>query len=133
MPFTYSWLIKGQVIMIEGYGEVSVEDLEQDNEVIQSYLDESDARFVHIVGDMAELQALPPIREFTINQWANDPRIGWFVLYGMNNRSTNFILAASTQMLNLRTRTVKSLPDATRFLRRVDESIVEKPEPALVS
>lgn len=123
MPLTYAWYLKGRIVLIEGTGVITAEDVLLENDIMAEYLAESKGALLHVICDQRYIEEMPDFRALNQSTWRKDPRVGWLVYYGVVNPFFNFMIATGTQLFKLRYKIVESQVDAANFLESVDNSI----------
>ena len=123
MPIEYSWLVKGRVVAMKSSGQLTAEDLKGEESIMTNYLEHATAPLLHIVADQTGLEKFPDLKLMSSSKWPKDPRVGWFVMYGLNNKVLSFVASVGAQLFRMRIRMVNTRQDALEFLRRVDSTL----------
>ena len=123
MPIEYSWLVEGRVVAMKSSGVLTAEDLISEESVMANYLAHATAPLLHIVADQTGLQKFPDLKLMSSSRWPRDPRVGWFVMYGLNNKILSFVASIGAQLFRMRIRMVSTRADALAFLQKVDSTL----------
>jgi hypothetical protein len=128
MGYEIFWYIEKHVIKEVYSGDLTLEEMRQANDEIQALVDASDLPLVHAIVDTTDLGTpnmnINAIRDaFSV---LGDPRFGWLLIYGINNRTIRMIASIIPQFFQLRFRIVESEDVAIAFLRDVDVTLEGK-------
>jgi hypothetical protein len=119
MPYTTQWFIEGRIIQSKINETLTPELQDSYAALIGNLLDESEMAQSHLMLDYANADF--PI--FHKRSWLKNPRLGWVVIYGVNNPLLRWGLAAVLQLEGMRYRIVDTLSDAVEHLREVDVTL----------
>lgn len=125
MPHKIRWYIEGEVIYIQNSLETGSEEIQNLLKEINEYIAQSERPLVHIINDLSRVtrpsslvetaQALKGVRP--------DPRMGWTIMVGEQDKLVVFMSSIARQLLRLRQRSFKTLPEALDFLHEMDSGI----------
>src|SRR5215204_5278930 len=98
MPYEISWLVENQVIHIVINGDVTIDTITALSKAIAQYIEISDALLVHLLIYDKAVQSSPKqiLKVLNAAQVLRHSRLGWFIIYGSDNKLFKFI----TQMLS---------------------------------
>jgi hypothetical protein len=130
MPLKYSWYLDGHIVLMESAGIITRDDLIEENTIMQGYLDQLKYPLLHIISDQTHVEKMPDLRDLKMSTWVKDPRVGWFVFYGIKNPVFRFFIATGSQLFHLRNRVVNTQEEAVAFLESVDKMIIPRRKPA---
>lgn len=117
MPFKYRWHIQGRVMLVEGYGDIELEEFEKlaRLELPDQILNEK----MHVIILSQEIQSTPPMQQLAKLD-VSDKR-GWLIFVSTeDNALGRFIASVAMQVLGIEVRFVNTLQDAQALLKRVD-------------
>jgi len=122
MPHKIGWYIEGEVIYVQNRLETGAEEIHQLLKEINEYIAQSNRPLVHVINDLSQVtrpsslvetaQALKGVRP--------DPRMGWTIMIGEQDKLVKFMSSIARQLLRLRQRSFDTLPQALDFLRDID-------------
>jgi hypothetical protein len=127
MAYEVSWYIEGRVIFSRFSGDVTIDDLDQVNKLVIEFLDSSASNAVHHLSDATGIDSHPN-NAFALQNsqsYLKHSRLGWVVVYGVKNKTLNFLSALVTQVLKVRVRMLASHDEAVTFLQQVDKTLPE--------
>lgn len=119
------WLIENKVILANPQGSPQVDELSLASETLQAFIDESDAPLVHILIDESRLKSMPVSLKILTDAFGflKHPRLGWFIIYGNDDRMKKFISSMLTGMTKVRHRRFDTLEESLQFLVDVDTTL----------
>ena len=120
------WYISKRVLLVEHYGNITVETLRDVNAEMTQYLEDGDAP-VHVISDSSQMDDFPTnVNQIRKIQWTilNDDRWGWMVAVGVNSM-VRFLVAVMSSIFGLRIKTADSIEEAEKILRRVEPRIAD--------
>ena len=125
MEMQMDWLLENKVAKFNVQGDATVEDLRHVSETIEEFINQSDAPLVHILHDERGLGTLPiSLKVLTESLgFLKHPRLGWFIIYGNNDRIKKFLSSMVMGMAKIRHRNFETLEEALNFLVTVDSTL----------
>lgn len=125
MGFDIRWLVPGRIIDVTITGEISIEDLENESNIILDMFAESDAPLVHVITNEAALESLPTSLQMFSDalDFMRDPRLGWMIMYPSNDSMSKFLSGMVAGISKVRYRRFDTLEESLQFLVTVDTSL----------
>lgn len=112
------WLIEQRVLLVRIGCHVTLAELDHQ---IGLTLNRGASSAVHVVIQDREL--LPVFHDFDEIALFDHPRIGWIVVYGVQNRLLRYIWSVASQQRGLRVCHVDSQAQALQFLSETDPTL----------
>lgn len=126
MGITLDWLIEEKVIFGHYFDVIASDELSNAMDDIVDMIEGSSAPLVHTLIDNTKLDDYPKnirvLRDST-RQLLAHPRYGWLVVYGQNDKLTQFFVQVATSMFKVRFRMFKTRGEAIEFLQYVDTTL----------
>jgi hypothetical protein len=125
MSHEISWLIPNKVINLHVIGDISLESLATFSQDIIQHIEASDAPLVHLLADERDMGGFPSQIKRVLDAAAflRHPRLGWFVIYGTDNKVLKFISYMVAQVTQIRHRRFVTQAEAFAFLQAVDTTL----------
>ena len=126
MPYKYDWYVEGQVLHIEVWGDQTLEELKEANEVMVQQLDSGTGRFVHLVINDENLKSIPiSLTELRKTfKYSRHPKLGWVVMVGSQNRDfTGYIVVMLAKLARARYIRFDTFDEVKEHLKKVDHTI----------
>lgn len=130
MPYKHEWLIEGQVIFAEIWGEQTMDELVESNEALLRFLNQADNRLIHIMLTDVQLKSIPTslVQLQKVLTYTKHPNMGWAVLFGekeqgIKESAQDFIIVMLAKLTRARYIRFKTFNEAIDHLKRVDQSI----------
>jgi len=125
MEFQIDWLVKNKVVQFNIQGDVTVEDLSDVSDRIQGLINESDAPLVHVLHDEQGMGTMPISLQVLTDAlgFLKNPRLGWFIIYGNDDRIKKFISAMVMSVAKVRHRNFKTREETLNFLVSMDTTL----------
>jgi hypothetical protein len=118
------WLVEGHLILVVAPPVLTTEALRENDALIRSMLDASDAPLIHVLLDTRAVKQYPPFREAKNMEALSHPRLGWSLTVGtFQNPALRFFISAVRSIRSLRQRDFTSISEALMFLRSIDPAI----------
>jgi len=119
------WLIENKIVLANPEGSPLVDELMLASETLQTFIDESDAPLVHILIDESKLQSMPVSLKVLTDAFGflKHPRLGWFIIYGNDDRMKKFISSMLTGITKVRHRRFDTIEESLQFLVTVDSTL----------
>ncbi|MCA9906520.1 MAG: hypothetical protein KC547_21850 [Anaerolineae bacterium] len=125
MAIQSDWLVPNTVILTRYSGAPTEEEILNNSDETIALIDSSDAPFVHVIVDSAEVTKSPPL-SVTVKTAKASPRhqrAGWILTVGGQNALVQFATSIARQLLQVRTQNFDTIDDAIAYLKTVDETI----------
>ncbi|HLV34728.1 MAG TPA: hypothetical protein VKY59_06440 [Spirillospora sp.] len=122
MPIEVEWFVPRRVILQRFYGEITLEDIRQSDELIEPLMAEG-IPLIHTIIDASEVESHPSMKD--IQNAATNTKYegeGWRVLVGAG-AIARFIGSIILQLMGQRYRMYDTLEEAVAFLHDQDPSI----------
>lgn len=116
MAYTPQWYIEGRVIQTQKNDKLTPELHTAQDTLISHLLSKSEMAQSHLMIDGSDT-GFPILRK---QDWLKNPRLGWVVIYGVENSLLRWGMAAVLQLQGVRYRIVDTLTDAIEHLQDVD-------------
>lgn len=123
MPIQYSWLVEGRIILLEAIDQITLQDIQAEDEIMRGFFSQSNAPLIHVLADETRPEKMPDLKSFAASNWVKDPRVGWFILYGLKHKFLRFVLTVGAQLFRLRTRIFDTREEAIDFLQNIDDTL----------
>jgi hypothetical protein len=125
MDYEIGWLVENRVIHVTLGNVITVDMANALSDNIIAYIEISDAPYVHLIIDDKNLRTIPKQIDALMKGakvlWHS--RLGWFILYGSDNKVFKFIAQMFSRMLKLRHRRFQTREEAFAFLQTVDTTL----------
>jgi len=128
MPIQVSWYQEKRVVLVQAWGEVSLQDLGDSNVKIAAYIRQGGdtTSLIHVLAGVRTLKRFPTnlseLRQG--NTYLREPALGWVVLVGMSPL-VRFLGGMVTQIMQTRFRMFPTFGEAFAFLKSQDEAILK--------
>lgn len=124
MPLEVNWAVENRVVLVKAIGHVTEIELDAYDEIVVSYLEQSDAHLIHLVLEATHLATMPMKPHFyTELGWATHPKLGWVIPVNLQNKAFRFLVSVVSQLLKNRLRMEDSTEEAIAFLHDIDPTI----------
>lgn len=126
MPIDVRWLIEDAVILEYFSGEVDMDEVVPLIHQVGQMVEQSDRVLVHTLIDMTTMTKVPTDLQRLVketNDVLKNPRSGWIVIYGQENKLLNFFTSVITGVFKTRYRMVPTLEDALELLQQQDSAL----------
>lgn len=121
MAVQISWLLENRVLLVEFEHYMLPPSLTEIDRQIERFVSASSENAVHVV--IKDHAWTPVIRDFDEFAVFENPKIGWTVIYGVQNTLLRYIASAVSNMLGLRIRHVDSREEALKTLAELDTAL----------
>lgn len=129
MPYKYEWLIEGQLVSAEIWGDQTMDELVESNAFLVDKLDHSD-RLIHVIMTDAKLESVPTnlVQLQKVMTYTSHPKMGWVVMYGEKDQGIkdsvqDFLIIMLAKLARLRYIRFKTFDEAVEHVRKTDQSI----------
>lgn len=127
MPFDYRWHVVGRVALLDGYGDVTLDEFEQLAQLI--YPEQNEQMPLHVLIYSDKMETIPPLQK--LGKIKTEGNRGWVIFVSADeNPLGRFLATVATQLLGLQMRIVPSLEEAQALLKRVDQTLVDTSFPS---
>ncbi|MCA9895879.1 MAG: hypothetical protein KC615_23000 [Anaerolineae bacterium] len=128
VAYDIDWFIENRVIMHRYPATVSLEQLAEQFDSIHDMINEVsvDASLVHVLMNAENLDHYPKqIAKIgnTAKSLLDNPKLGWVIFYGRDDRLMQFISSAVAAMFRTRFRFFYTQEEAFAFLNSVDQEL----------
>jgi hypothetical protein len=130
MPYKTDWYIHKQVIYCEVWGEQTLEELRESNQIILNHLDQSDGRLIHIIVRDNKLEKIPVsiMQLQKVLTYSKHPQLGWVAMIGEKEKTVtenaqDFVILMLAKLTRARYIRLKTLRDALVHLQKVDTTV----------
>ena len=125
MSHEISWLVPNKVVNMYVNGEMTLESLAAFSQDVIRYIEASDAPLVHLLIDERDMGGFPGQikRVLDTAEFLRHPRLGWFVIYGTDNKILKFISYMVAQVVQIRHRRFVTQAEAIAFLQGIDATL----------
>lgn len=131
MPMKQDWYIDGRVALVRFWGDVSVDDVVEALDVSAQLVKEGEYPKVHFLHDWSRINKFPTnilqIRRDSKAQLDDEEKLGWMVVFGMENRVLRFISQVVLQVFNIPFRMFSTQEEAREFLKDIDPTLPDIP------
>jgi hypothetical protein len=122
MPIEVSWLIPQRVVYERFSGEITLDDIRQNSELVGPLMAEG-IPLIHTIIDVTEVTSHPGLNEIRnstpMETYDNE---GWRILVG-GNAIARFIGSVILQLMQRRFRAYPTMEEAIQFLAEIDDSL----------
>lgn len=122
MPVTVSWLVPRRIVYEQFTGDVTVQDLRHNSELVAPMMAEG-IPLVHTIIDVSAITSHPGINEIrnstSMDIYDNE---GWRILVGAN-AIAKFVGSIILQLMKRRFRAFDTLEEALQFLADQDDTL----------
>lgn len=122
----FHWLVENQIVLMMVEGDITLESLSSGLEELRTYLDSSEAIFVHVLLDDQQVGAVPPsllqLRQVAV-EMLSDTKIGWVLSVRKNKPIVDFFASILTQIMKIRYRRMETMHEALAFLQDQDATL----------
>jgi hypothetical protein len=125
MSYQISWLVENRVLLIEGHGEVTLQEMEQQAQDIRRLIAGTKTP-IHFVVDLRDLEKVDYDADsaaYIADVLYATISLGWRLLYGNRDITTREMFRTTTRRYGLKTAWVSNQQEALRFLSDVDETL----------
>ena len=126
MGYEIDWLVAGRVIKAEYFDELDLQTMIEIGDELVTMIDSADSPLVHVLMDTERVTQYPhQVAQLvkTANNIYRNPRIGWSIVYGREDRLMKFVMTTITGMFKVRFRIFNTQEDAFAFLNSVDQEL----------
>jgi hypothetical protein len=125
MQLQIDWLLENKVVQFNIRGDVTLEDLSQVSEAIEDFINQSDAPLIHVLHDERGMGSIPSSLKVLTESlgFLKHPRLGWFIIYGNNDRIKKFLSSMVMGIAKIRHRNFETLEESLDFLVTVDSTL----------
>jgi hypothetical protein len=126
MPYKVDWYVEKQVVFVQMWGKVAVEDYVNYFRDCHAAYDMSDRPMVHVIVDASRMVHNPNLLEIKrAMPKERHPREGWIlsVVDGPANVLTRFVVNMVSNATNQRLRHFNNLNAAIEFLQNMDSTV----------
>jgi len=125
MAHEISWLVPNKVINMYVNGDMTLESLVAFSDDVIQHIEASDAPLVHLLIDERDMGGFPSQIKRVLDsaQFLRHPRLGWFVIYGTDNKVLKFISYMVAQVAHIRHRRFVTQEEALAFLQTIDSTL----------
>lgn len=119
MPSRTQWLVPDVIVYQAMVGPFDCATAQPAIKELRLLLDDSDEPLTHVVLDMSQVTDFPTriadLRAL-LEPLLRHPRLGWTIVYGLNDRVATFSLSLIAQMFQVRFRLVQDAADASLWI-----------------
>lgn len=122
MPVNINWFIPQRVILLEGIGHISTEDIIESAPNGAAMIESSSYEVVHILFDAENLTSFArDVFGLTraSQHFLGHPRFGWFILYGREDPIVRFTASITTQVFRRSFKIFVTKEEALTFLDEI--------------
>lgn len=128
MAIEFIWHIEGQVALATLSGVVSTQDLISGNSIMSTWMDKSDAAYVHVLFDATNMQRITFSARESVRMlhYLNHDRMGGFVVFGTPSYLhpiVTFMGLIVSQLTRAQFQVAKNLDDAMAILHELDDTL----------
>ena len=126
MPVDVRWLIEDAVILEYFSGEVNMDEAVSLIHKVGQMIEQSNRILVHTLIDMTTMSKIPTNLQELVketNDVLKNPRSGWILIYGQENKLLNFFTSVITGVFKTRYRMFPTLEEALEFLQQQDAAL----------
>ena len=123
MSVGVTWLVEGHLLLLNSWGKVNVDELAEMDTRIGTMLENASVPLVHGIHDHSRAQQIPSAKDLMKVKAGQNPRVGWLVIIGLDNKLMKFFVSVAGQVLNIRLRFMNSLDEALAFLQDIDSTL----------
>jgi hypothetical protein len=118
-----TWLVEGHLLLLNSWGHVNVNELAAMDTRINEMLTNSTVPLVHGIHDHSKALQIPSAKDLMKVKAGHNPRVGWLIIIGLDNKLMKFFVSVAGQVLNIRLRFMNTLDEALSFLQEVDSTL----------
>jgi hypothetical protein len=124
MEYLLKWFIPNRVVYVRLWGASSIEEASQLNAKMLEFI-AAGTPLVHFIVDDTELKVVPnSLGEMQRAMRAlKNPSMGWVLTVGEVNAVMRFFGQMAAQLFRFRFRRLRTMEEALRFLRDVDQTL----------
>jgi len=123
MSIGVTWLVEGHLLLLNSWGDVNVAELAAMDSRINEMLTSSKVPLVHGIHDHSLALKIPSAKDLMKVKAGQNPRVGWLIIIGLDNKLMKFFVSVAGQVLNIRLRFMNSLDEALAFLQDMDSTL----------
>lgn len=123
MTIEMNWLVEGRIVDETITGQITSDDIREQDERTLAYLAQTDDHLMHMIVDFSAVSDIPGLGSFSGVDWLRHKNLGWVVVYGMDNKLVEFVSSMVLKVTRVRYRFVESRADALAFLQEVDVTL----------
>ncbi len=125
MAYKTGWYIEGQVSYAQCISPCDAEEFRAGLEEIDVLLGQGQRPLIHTIVDLTRLEESIGLVQMAkaIRGRKPDPRVGWVIMVGEQNKVVRFSASVVRQILQMRQRSFDTLDEALDFLRDIDSGI----------
>ncbi|MEP6988282.1 MAG: hypothetical protein ABI970_21940 [Chloroflexota bacterium] len=123
MSVGVTWLVEGHLLLLNSWGKVNVDELAEMDTRIGTMLENAQVPLVHGIHDHSRAQQIPSAKDLMKVKAGQNPRVGWLIIIGLDNKLMKFFVSVAGQVLNIRLRFMNSLEEALVFLQDIDSTL----------
>jgi hypothetical protein len=125
MTYEISWLVENQVIHLELEGDISLETVAAMSQSVIEYIETSEASVIQLLVDDRNVQTAPKDIHalLSVSKVFRHPRLGWFIVYGNDNKLFQFLTMLMSRLTRIRHRRFTTQAEAVAFLQSVDSML----------
>jgi len=131
MPMQQDWYVDQRVAFVRFWGEITVHDVVEALDISARLVDEGAQPHVHFLHDWTEINNFPTniiqIRQKSNVALEDEEKLGWMVVYGLDNRLLRFISQTVLQVFGIRFRMFETQEEAIAFLNEIDPTLPSIP------
>lgn len=123
MSVGVTWLVEGHLLLLNSWGNVNVAELAAMDDRINEMLTNATVPLVHGIHDHSKALQIPSAKDLMKVKAGHNPRVGWLIIIGLDNKLMKFFVSVAGQVLNIRLRFMNSLDEALTFLQDIDGTL----------
>lgn len=121
MPYELSWYTEKRIAHARLYGEVTTQDMKENNQrIVHDYL-QLGTPPVHLLIDISAMEKFPTnLRQLKAASevFLGEPSLGWMVTVGKTNTLERFLTSTLTQLFGVKLHMAADLEAALAFLEK---------------
>ena len=125
MAYKIGWYIEGEITYAQCISPCSAEEFRAGLEEIDAYLEQGKRPLIHTIVDLTRLEETIGLVKMAqaIKGRKPNPRTGWVIMVGEQNKVIRFSASVVRQVLQMRQRSFDTLEEALDFLHYIDSGI----------
>lgn len=126
MPIDVSWLTEGRIIYVDGYDEITLDEMRHGEKEAFALLRDRSATPVHFIVDVEGIRSSASSgKEFTPSIY-QEPGIGEVVIIGVNQIWLRSLISFVMNLFNFPFRLASDVEDALDYIYEQDETLPKR-------
>jgi hypothetical protein len=118
----FAWYANKKILFCT-FSNCSNDRLQHDVQFIEAAMSESSEPIIHFVADYSHVTRIPGILAWARIRFHSWDRVGWLVVYGLQNQSLQLLLSYVARLYSVKIHFCENLAQALDFLQHVDQTL----------